>query len=284
MTHTANDLLASKSPSLVELEGIETEAWVQLQCSLPTDIAARLGVEVLRRHDSVLFIASGTRELAINKVMELGLRTPLTEQALDNVMATYAKASVERFIIQWHPGAQPTDALDWFAARGFVLVSKLAKLYRPLSVSDARQETPPSLTIDEIAPQEADVFEAVVARALGVPVGLEAGISSTIGQPGWRYYLARDAGRPIAGGASYVRGEYAWLGFGATIESERRRGAQTALLARRMVDAAADGCQWVSADTLAETVTRPNQSYRNMCRMGFVTAYERPNFLLSQAV
>lgn len=273
-----------RHPSLVELEAVEIEAWVQLQCRLPTATSARLGVEVLRRHDSVLFIASGTRELAINKVMELGLRTPLTEQALDNVMATYAKASVERFIIQWHPGAQPTEALDWFAARGFVLVSKLAKLYRPLSVSDALQETPPSLTIDEIAPQEADVFEAVVARALGVPVGLEAGISSTIGQPGWRYYLARDAGRPIAGGASYVRGEYAWLGFGATIESERRRGAQTALLARRMVDAAADGCKWVSADTLAETVTRPNQSYRNMCRMGFVTAYERPNFLLSQAV
>ena len=266
--------------TLIELEAIEAEAWVQLQRSLPPDVHARLGIDVRRRGDSVLFIASGTRELAINKVMGLGLGSPLTERALDEVVAEYARAAVERFIIQWHPSAQPAAAVDWFAARGFVLISHIAKMCRPLGVSDARQALASPFLIDEISVDDAAIFEEVVARSLGVPVGLEAGIRSTIGQPGWRYYLARDAGRPIAGGASYVRGEHAWLGFGATIESERRRGAQTALLARRMRDAAADGCLWVSADTLVETPTRPNQSYRNMRRMGFAAAYERPNFVL----
>ena len=272
---------ANQHPSLVELEAIETEAWVQLQQSLPTAIQTRLGVAVHRHHDAVLFIASGSPELAINKVMGLGLHTPLTESALDAVVAAYADAAAERFIIQWHPEAQPVAALDWFAARGFVLVSRLAKLCRPLHGAHAQQDVNCAFQIDEISVKEAETFERVVARSLGVPVGLEAGIRSTIGHSGWRYYLARDSGRPIAGGASFVRGQHAWLGFGATIESDRGRGAQTALLARRMRDAATDGCSWVSADTLVETVTRPNQSYRNMCRMGFVTAYERPNFLLS---
>jgi hypothetical protein len=72
----------------------------------------------------------------------------------------------------------------------------------------------------------------------------------------------------------------AWCGLGATIESDRRRGAQAALLARRLHDAANDGCEWVSADTLAEMTDRPSQSYRNMTRAGFTTLYDRPNYLL----
>jgi hypothetical protein len=86
--------------------------------------------------------------------------------------------------------------------------------------------------------------------------------------------------RPIAGAALYVRGQQGWFGLGATMESDRRRGAQTALLARRLRDAAADGCVWASADTLVDTADRPNPSYRNMRRAGFATLYERPNFLV----
>jgi hypothetical protein len=262
-----------------ELESTEAEAWVQLQLSLPVEIRRRLGIDVRRRDDAVLFIATGSRELAINKVMGLGLRTPLTEHALDTMIAEYAAAGVQRFIIQWHPNAHPAEALGWFSSRGFVLLSRTAKLCRPIS-EDAPPDLESSLQIDEIAPNEAEIFESVVARPLGVPLGLEAGIRSTLGHPGWRYYLARDAGRPIAGGAFFARGQHAWFGLGATIDTDRRRGAQSALLARRMRDAATDGCVWASADTLVETAERPNQSYRNMRRMGFVTAYERPSFVL----
>jgi hypothetical protein len=269
-----------RAPSLVDLEIVEAEAWVALQLSLPANIQQTLGIHVRRRDDAVLFIASGTRELAINKAMGLGLRMPLTEQTLDAVVADYTAAGAERFIIQWHPSAQPAEALNWFTARGFVLLSRMAKLCCPISESEMPPQIVPAFQIDEIAATEAQTFEAVVARALGVPVGLEGGIRSTLGQPGWRYYLARDQGRPIAGGAYYMRGQYSWFGFGATLESDRRRGAQTALLARRMHDAAADGCLWASADTLVGTAERPNQSYRNMHRMGFVTSYERPNFVL----
>jgi hypothetical protein len=135
------------------------------------------------------------------------------------------------------------------------------------------------LTVAEIGPSDAIPFERVVAAALGVPEGLGAGIRSTIGLPGWRYYLVLDDDRPIAGAALYVRGRVAWCGLGATIETDRRRGAQSALLAHRLRDAAADGCEWVSADTLAETAELPSQSYRNMRRAGFALLYERPTFL-----
>ena len=268
------------TPSLVDLETVEAEAWVALQLSLPASIQQTLGIHVRRRDDALVFIASGTREMAINKTMGLGLHVPLSEHTLDAVIADYTAAGADRFIIQWHPDAQPAASPSWLAARGFVLLSRIAKHCRPISQSELLPALPPALQIDEIAVTEAQTFEAVVARALGVPIGLEAGIRSTLGQPGWRYYLARDHGRPIAGGAYCVRGAHAWFGFGATLETDRRRGAQTSLLVRRMRDAAADGCVWASAETLLSTAERPNQSYGNLRRLGFVCAYERPNYLL----
>lgn len=271
---------SSSGPSALEIESVEAEAWAELQGCLPPDVAKRFGVKVQRRGGAVLLIASGTRELAINKAMGLGLRTPLTELMLDDVIATYAAAGAERFTVQWHPHAQPAVALEWFTDRGFVLTSGIAKLCRQIPAFSAEVSRLSPLRINEIGEDRGGIFTAVVARSLGVPEGLEPGIRSTLERPGWRYYLVSDGERPIAGGALCVRDRHAWFGFGATLESDRRRGAQTLLLERRLRDAAADGCEWASADTLVETVERPNQSYRNMRRMGFADIYDRPNFVL----
>jgi hypothetical protein len=171
-------------------------------------------------------------------------------------------------------------AREWFLQRGFtVLPRPITKLYRRAEAIHGLVADP-LLTVTEIGPSDAQTFEDLVAVPLGVPEGLGPGIRSTIGLPGWRFYLVHDGHRPIAGSALYVKGRMAWCGLGATIESDRRRGAQAALLARRLHDAATDGCEWVSADTLAEMTDRPSQSYRNMQRAGFATLYDRPNYLL----
>jgi hypothetical protein len=270
----------AQAPSAAEIELIEAEAWAELQLNLPREFQQRYGTSVQRRGGAVLLLASKSPTLPINRVIGLGLRAPLRECELDEIIAEYSAAGVERFIVQWSPSAEPSNAPDWFASRGFTLLSRrMAKVYRRADTMCVHQQDP-QLVVEEIGPQDAETFERVVAAPLGVPEGLEAGIRSTIGLPGWRFYLVRDGDRPIAGAALYVRGRLAWLGLGATVEGDRRRGAQSALFARRVQDAASDGCEWVSADTLAETTERPSQSFRNMCRAGFATFYERPNFLL----
>jgi hypothetical protein len=158
----------------------------------------------------------------------------------------------------------------------------MAKVYRRVSSAMTEFSWDARLSVAEIGPSEAEIFEQIVAGPLGVPVEMGAGVRSTVGHPGWRHYLVHDGVRPIAGAALYARGEHAWLGLCATVESDRGRGAQMALLARRLEDAAADGCAWVSADTIAETADRPNKSYRNMRRAGFSLLYERPNYLMDR--
>ncbi len=266
-------------PSAADVELVEAEAWAELQMTLSPDFRARMGISVIRRNGGVLLIAGRSPALPTNRAMGLGLVAPLTQDDLDRVIADYSAAGVAQFILQWSPAAEPADVSDWLIARGFTLLSRpVTKLYRraghaSVDVGDAR------LSVVEVGPEYAQVFEALVAQPLGVPEGLGAGIRSTLGSIGWRYYLVFDGDRPIAGSVLYIRGRMSWCGLGATIESFRRRGAQTAMLARRVRDAAAAGCDWVTADTLAETADRPSQSLRNMHRAGFVALYNRPTFL-----
>jgi len=273
----------SLPPSLAaEIELVEAEAWAELQLSAAPEFRERYGIQVQRIGGAVLLLASGSSTLAINRVIGLGLVAPLDEALLDEILGAYAAAGVERFVIQWSPEAIPAQATDWFAQRGYRLVSKNVKVYRRADTVPNDPTIDSCLRIELIGPEDAETFERIVARPLGVPDGLGPGIRSTIGRRGWRFYLAYDDGRPIAGAALYAHDKHAWCGLGATIESDRKRGAQTALLARRLSDAAALGCEWVSADTVAETADRPNPSYRNMRRVGFSELYERPNFLVQQ--
>jgi hypothetical protein len=271
---------APATPRAADIELIEAEAWSELQLHSPRDFQRQFGITVERIAGGVLLLANRSPTLAVNRVLGLGLTKPLTERQLDAVIAAYSTAGVERFVVQWSPAAEPAAVPEWLTDRGFTLLSRIAKVYRRSDGVSLERPPDPRLSVTEIGAEDAEVYEQIVAAPLGVPEGLGPGIRSTVGRPGWRYYMVHEGDRPIAGAALYVRGRLGWFGLGATIESDRRRGAQTALFARRFADAARDGCQWVSADTLAETPDRPNQSFRNMRRAGFATLYERPNYLL----
>ena len=73
-------------------------------------------------------------------------------------------------------------------------------------------------------------------------------------------------------------GEVAELGFGATLEPARGRGAQLAMLGRRIEDATAAGARLLFAETGELTEGQPATSYRNLRRAGFEKAYLCPNW------
>ena len=79
----------------------------------------------------------------------------------------------------------------------------------------------------------------------------------------------------MAAGALYVEGDVGWLGMAGTLPFHRRRGAQGALMTRRIADAIALGCTAIATET-GILPDRPNPSLDNMLRCGFAIAYERP--------
>jgi GNAT superfamily N-acetyltransferase len=68
------------------------------------------------------------------------------------------------------------------------------------------------------------------------------------------------------------------FGIAATLEEARGHGCQTALLHRRICDAAEAGCHTLFVETGERVPGRPSASYRNILRAGFEEAYLRPNW------
>jgi len=91
--------------------------------------------------------------------------------------------------------------------------------------------------------------------------------------------MAFDGETPVATGAVYIRGQFGWIDFASTLPQYRGRGAQAALVERRIRDAAEWECRWLIVETAEEKPDHPAPSYRNMVRYGFKVAYARPNYL-----
>jgi hypothetical protein len=112
-----------------------------------------------------------------------------------------------------------------------------------------------------------------------MPAGFGPLVSGLLGRPGWHHYAAFDGEQLVATGAVSIWNGIDMLGFGATLPSHRGRGAQGALMARRIRDGIALGCRWLTTETGEDTPGQSNPSYRNMLRTGFRLAYVRPNYI-----
>ena len=149
--------------------------------------------------------------------------------------------------------------------RGFTRDYGWMKFTRGVGPREAHSD----LDVVRIGPERADDFATVVAGGFGMPE--------------WAKPLAANVVRhshtaPAGAGALYVHEGVGWLGFGATLQEFRGRGAQSALLAARIEDARRQGCPEVTTETGEMEDDRPSNSYRNIVRAGFREAGARANF------
>jgi hypothetical protein len=75
----------------------------------------------------------------------------------------------------------------------------------------------------------------------------------------------------------FARGDTAWLGIGGTLTTHRRCRVRDAIMAKHIRDAAASRCDWVMTETDEDAPMRPNSSFHNMTRTGFLLAQQQRN-------
>jgi ribosomal protein S18 acetylase RimI-like enzyme len=98
----------------------------------------------------------------------------------------------------------------------------------------------------------------------------KANVRGWLGLPGWSLYLARVDGRPAATATLFMHEKTGYCADAATDPAFRGRGLHTALLARRMADAAAAGANFICGG--AEFLSA---SHRNMERAGMRVQFVR---------
>lgn len=233
----------------------------------------------------VIPIAGGVASFAahaspFNKVTGLGFGQIPSAAELGEIERAFAVHGAPVQIELAHLADPAVGAL--LTRRGYQLVSFENVLGRALDSRPA-QAPPAGIAIRPSGPDEYGQWLDVMANAVGHPddhevpahddfpreVLLGAMHDLTAGPGVTRYAAVR--GGLLAGGASLrMTADVAQLTGAATAPEHRRRGIQTALLAARIADATAAGCD------IAVVTTQPgSKSQQNTQRAGFDLLYTR---------
>lgn len=189
---------------------------------------------------------------------------------LDDVLGWYAERQATcRFDLV--SGASSQRAGDALAGRGFAPRPLETFLHAPPKPDVSAGQGGPE--VRKLAVEELEEFAAVFLEVYPQEPPAEASVRACLkaqySQPEWHCYLASVAGVVAAFGAMYVNNGAAALISAATLPQFRRQGCQTALLARRMADAAEFGGDLVWSHAMCGST-----SQRNMERQGM-----RPDFI-----
>ena len=257
------------------LERIEREAWRSLMDAAPPDFAKSVGLERAPIGGALFMMMRRVPAFQFNWLAGAGLEDNSSEE-VGEAVGRFRAAGQTKFIVQIPPGPHAR----WIAARarGEGLIE------HPLAWAKFRRQTNNARRVEfdgdirEASEREAELFAATAVAGFGMPPPMTTWLKEIVGRPGWRCFLSFIDGAPAGAGALFVDGDFAWIGVGATKPEARRRGSQSALLARRIEEARRLGAQWVVTETGVPQEGQPAPSYKNILNAGFSIAYVRPNW------
>jgi hypothetical protein len=258
---------------LVELT--EAGAYADMFRAAPPEF----GMSVQEFDDCVGLFAPAIDIMLFNRVMGLGLHPEISEKTVRSIVMRYREAGLKNFAVQLSPEARASQVPEWLSDENLSVRDYWTKVYCAAN-SDIAIET--DLKVQKIDKSLAQLFAHTACDGFGMPHAMAPIITATVGRSGWHHYVAWDGASPAAVAALFVKDHTGWLGIAATVPAQRRKGAQGALMARRIRDSVALGCKWLVTETGKDLPERPNPSFHNMMRAGFVVAYDRPNFMPNQ--
>lgn len=264
----------------IALERVESEAWRDMVMAAPPEVAAALGLDVSDVGGALVGVTRAFDILAYNRAIGLGLTADAGEDDLDAILGYFRDQGIPRAFVQLHPDARPRRLAALLEERGLSHYNNWVKLHRS---TDGEPAVDTMLRIERIDHTLGADCARIVTTAFEWDARLGQLVGAPVGRPGWWHYLAFDGDRPVSAASMFLAGEYAWFAFAATLPEARGRGAQNAMLARRLRDAREAGARWVSIETAEERPDHPSPSYRNVVRSGFAVAFVRPNFLWTTA-
>jgi len=261
------------------VDEIEATAWRDVYAAAPPSVIAVTGMTAERVGAVTLLAAPRLPSSLFNRAIGFGNGAPATDALLDEVLVRFTAAGVIAPWIHVSPAARPVAIAHWLTVRGF------APARRRAWAKVARGREPPpvietTLAIRELERAEAPALARTLCEAFGLPPPLCPMIEVMVGRSGWRAYGAFDGDALVAGGLLRCDGRHAWLGFGGTLPGHRGRGAQGALMVRRIADAIAQGASTIATETGEPLDGEKNPSLDNMRRCGFQHAGSRTNWCL----
>jgi GNAT superfamily N-acetyltransferase len=200
----------------------------------------------------------------LNRVYVSGTEAGLQPDGLDRLIELFAAAGVKRFFVWLSPGPDMDAVRGWLKQRGLTRVRWTS--YPTLCRSG---HSPVQFKTDfEIRQVSAAEIEAARGQ-LGDTLWPE--YARPASKRDFFHYMAFDGNRPVAIAALCLFEGMGYLMAARTAETHRKRGAQQALIAKRVERAEQIGCSIL----VSETLTMLEHSLRNLQRAGFHEIYDK---------
>ena len=200
----------------------------------------------------------------LNRVYLCGVEAGMESESIARLIDLFTSKGVKRFFVWLSPGPDMDVARRWLEQCG------LSRIRRTGYPTLCRSQRSPVQFRTDLEIREVSVDEIEAARDhLGETLWPEYARSA--GGDGFFHYMAFDGDRPVAIAALCIFEDVGYLMAAATAESHRKRGAQQALIAKRVERAEQAGCSL----QVSETLHLLEHSYRNLQRAGFQEVYEK---------
>jgi len=184
--------------------------------------------------------------------------------SVGRLIELFAAEGVKRFFVWLSPGPDMDAVRGWLEAGG---LSRIRRTDYPTLCCDRRSPVEFKTDFDV---REVSTVDIELARdQLGDTLSPEYARSA--GEDGSFHYMAVEGSRPVAIASLCVFEEVGYLMAAATAEPHRKRGAQQALIAKRIERAEQIGCSML----VSETLYMLEHSFRNLQRAGFREVYEK---------
>lgn len=257
------------------LDRAERRFWREVWESVPAEVAREHGIELRDFGPIQASIAA-----ALPQVGMLNLLLGAAEDPGAADLAAAAGWAEERGVAPYvpvTPGLPGSEAVeDWLRENGFEPAYAWMKFVR--DPHPPRFPSPTGVEVIELTEADREPFGTIAAIGFGLPAWGAEFFAHLPGRDGWRCYVAKIDDEAQGCAAMLIEDGIAEFGVAATLEAARGRGCQTALLRRRIDDAAAAGCHTLFVETGERLPDRPSASYRNILKAGFEEAYLRPNW------
>ncbi|MEW1569388.1 GNAT family N-acetyltransferase [Streptomyces sp. NPDC093509] len=265
-------------------EKTEIEAYTNFMTGAPASVRERLGIASLDLGYATALLVKNDPSYFFNRVGGFSADRPPTADDVARAITFFRAHKIEQAAFMVAP---PLAGPNWHE---IVRKAELTpgRRYTKL-VCDVRTlpglpsgfpGLDPKLRIGPVSSADADEWGAVMMKGFGFSVpGMAENAAASVGRPNWQQYAIWDQSRIVATGSIFVDGECADMFGGATLPEARGRGAQSALLAVRILAAQEAGCRWIFAETGSEQPGEHNSSLHNMQRIGFRPLYERLTWL-----
>ena len=263
------------------IESAEARAWTDLYAAAPAEWATAAGISTREVAGAVVLSWAATGRRYFSRTIGLGVVSPATPAALDDILDGYASAGISMFLLQSLPQCRPAGYEQWLLDRGlepFDAHDRLVRDDRPLSSPPA----PPAgseLVVERVHAGTADEWAEFLQRVYRLDTG--QWLQQLIGRPGWHQYVARDASEVVAARAMFVDpAGMAWLGMDGPVPGVMTDdyAPDAALCAAIVADGLFQGVRVFHTDIEAPSAEMGTPSYEYFGRLGFSRPYTRTHW------